>query len=138
MTSLILQKIKTMNFDIVSPSFVPLGGTKITPIDYSNLETKYTHDYILQSKYKIGQQYKISDEKPLAIVALLLESVFDELKTNTTEPTKKIIIENHRRVINDLLKNLYDSDITVDSKNIVGIIDGVIYANTRQLYKKDS
>ncbi len=127
-----------MTYDNIQPSFVQLEGTKVVPINYSNLDTKYIHDYVLHSKYKTGQQYRVSDEKPLAIVALLLESVFDELKVNTTDPLKKIVIENHRRIANDLLKNLYDSEITVDLKNIIGIIDGVIYANTKQYYKKDS
>lgn len=127
-----------MTFEQVPASFVPLQGTKISNIDYSNLDSKYIHDFVLHSKYKTGQHYKISDEKPLAIVSLLIESIFDELKNNTSDPTKKIIIENHRRIINDLLKNLYDSEITVDLKIIMGIIDGVIYANTKQFYKKDS
>lgn len=127
-----------MNYETNQASFVPLEGTKTVAIDYSNLETKYLHDYILQTKYKTGQQYKISDEKPLALVQLLLEGVFDELKANTTDPTKKIIIENHRRIANSVFKNLYDSEITVDLKNIIGILDGVIYANTKQYYKKDN
>ena len=127
-----------MTYEQVPASFVSLQGTKTTPIDYSNLDSKYIHEFILHSKYKLGQQYKITDEKPLAIVSLILESVFDELKSNTTDPTKKIIIENHRRIANDVFKNLYDSEITVDLKNIIGIIDGVIYANTKQFYKKGS
>jgi hypothetical protein len=127
-----------MTYEQVPASFVPLEGTKLVPINYNILDTKYIHDYVLQTKYKIGQQYIVSDEKPLAIVSLLLESVFDELKANTPDPTKKIVIENHRRIANDLLKNLYDSEITVDLKNIIGILDGVIYANTKQYYKKDS
>lgn len=127
-----------MTYENIPASFVPLEGTKVIPLNYSNLDTKYIHDYVLHTKYKTGQQYKVSDEKTLAIVYLLLESVFDELKLSNTDPLKKIVIENHRRIINDLLKNLYDSEIIVDSKSIIGILDGVIYANTKQLYKKDS
>ena len=127
-----------MNYENVPASFVPLESTKVKSIDYSILEDKYSNDFNLHKKYKTGQQYKITGDKGIEIVSLIIESIFDEIKSNTTTPDKKLVIENHRRIITDLLKNLHDSEITVDSKSLITIIDGVIHTNAKQYYKKDS
>jgi hypothetical protein len=127
-----------MNYENIPASFVPLESTKVKAIDYSILEDKYSNDFNLHKKYRTGQQYKLTSDKGIEIVSLVIESVFDEIKANATTPEKKILIENHRRIILDLLKNTHDSEITVDSKSLITIIDGVIHTNAKQLYKKDS
>ena len=126
-----------MNHDTSPASFIQLESTKRILIDYSVLETKYNNEWESHTKYKTGQQYKLSDDKPLSILKLIVDSVIDECKFGITDPNKKIVLENHRNLLHLIVKNLEDSEINLDYKKLLCIIDGVIYANTRQLYKKE-
>lgn len=126
-----------MKYNEVSPSFInPIGNT-VQQIDYTPLEGKWSHDFNLNSRYKTGQQYKLVDDEPYGIIELVVDGIFDEIRKEVVEPNDKIVIENHRFIIMQLLKNMRDSKIQVDLKNILCIIDGIIYANGRQYYRKD-
>lgn len=127
-----------MKYNEVSASFVNPVGNTVQQIDYTPLDVKWSHDFNLNNKYKIGQQYKLIDEEPYGIIELIVDGIFDELRRDVKEPNDKIVIENHRTIIKELLKNMRDSKIVVDLKNILCIIDGIIYANGRQYYRKDS
>lgn len=127
-----------MTINEVRPTFAPPAPNIITPIDYSILDGKWSHEIELNQKYRIGQQYKLTSDTPFCIVETVIESVFDYIKQQQSTPGEKLIIENHRQIILTTLKNLHDLKITVDYKELLCIIDGVIYANGKQLYRKDS
>lgn len=127
-----------MKFNEVNATFAPPPRDIPQQIDYSGLDQKWSHDPELNQKYKLGQQYKLTDETPLCVVELIVDGVFDYIKQQESDPGNKIILENHRDIIKCVIKNLHDSKITVDFKHIMCIIDGILYANGRPLYRKDS
>ena len=121
----------------VKPTFAPPVPNTVTPIDYSVLDLKWSHNVDFNQKYRIGQQYKLTSDTPFCVVEAIIESIFDYIKQKQETPSDKIIIENHRKIILTTLKNLHDIKIVVDYKDLLCIIDGVIYANGKQLYRKD-
>jgi len=127
-----------MKYSEVNPTFAPPIRDVPHQIDYTNLDQKWSNDSDLNIKYKLGQQYKITDNTPLCVLDTIVDCVFDYIKSVQTDPNTKIIIANHRDIIKSVIKNLHDSKITVDYKHILCIIDGITYANGRNLYRKDS
>lgn len=127
-----------MKYSEVNATFAPPVRDIPQQIDYSNIDQKWSNDLELNLKYKLGQQYKITDETPLCVLETIIDCVFDYIKSIQTEPNIKIVLENHRDIIKSVIKNLHDLKISVDYKHILCIIDGIIYANGRNLYRKDS
>mgnify|MGYP006268086721 CR=1 FL=1 len=107
-------------------------------MDYTNLDTKWSHNVELNQNYKLGQQYKLTSETPYCVIELIVDSILDYVKQKQVAPENKLIIENHKQIILTTLRNLNDLKITVDYKDLLCIIDGIIYANGKHLYRKDS
>lgn len=127
-----------MTINEVKATFAPPVPNVVPTIDYSILDGKWSHEIDLNQKYRIGQQYKLTTDTPFCVIEMVVESVFDYIKQKQSTPGEKLIIENHRQIILTTLKNLHDLKISVDYKELLCIIDGVIYANGKQLYRKDS
>lgn len=127
-----------MTINEVKATFAPPVPNVVPTIDYSILDGKWSHEIDLNQKYRIGQQYKLTTDTPFCVIEMVIESVFDYIKQKQSTPGEKLIIENHRQIILTTLKNLHDLKISVDYKELLCIIDGVIYANGKQLYRKDS
>lgn len=128
-----------MTFEEKPASIAPPIGTIKQKIDYSILKQKWGVNFDYDSKYRQGQFYIIDSNStnPYQLIDLIITAIFDELQKAVKDPEQKLIIENHYVMIQTTIKNLKDLKISIDPMHILCIIDGIIYANGQQHYKKE-